>query len=322
MDEKTEKADISEPYCINKSTKTGCCDLDSEKIFNLWATALVLFALVMALVDAFYVMPNYLPPSYLAGDTVYSPRNPAFLQYLYSLLKIVLGIPLILLHLGSSNLAFGAGFWGTAASSALVSYTLLIPYVAALMFVIPGKTGVPPAYRVFQTLITNTGARKVSRAANSAGHAANLSALTRANKHHRSDKYQALLEAEELEDVARFIAQDVNRLGEINSAYEALLVARTNAKIAATSNQADTLLDEVKDAKHALHEAQATQTPSWMRRQSDAAKRFAGRDRSTHSTSSTAAEAERVKAQADALNAVREAYRLQVQKEEWEKRQR
>jgi len=320
MDEKTEKADISEPYCINKSTKTGCCDLNGEKIFNLWATALVLFALIMASVDAFYVMPNYLPKSYLVGDAVYAPRNPAFLQFLYSLLKIILGIPLILFHLGSSNLAFGAGFWGTAASSALVAYTLLIPYVVALLFVIPGQTGVPPAYRVFQTLITNTGARKIKRAANSAGHAANLSALMRGNKHRRSDRYQALLEAEELEDVARFIAQDVNRLGEINSAYEALLVARTSAKIAATSKQADTLLDEVKEAKHALHEAHATQAPSRLRRQSDAAKRFAGRDRSKHSTSSTAAEAERVKAQADALNAVREAYRLQVQKEEWEKR--
>ena len=276
----------------------------------------------MALIDTSYVMPNYLPQPYLVGDGVYSPDNPFFLQYLFSLLKIILGIPLILFHLGSPNLAFGAGFWGTAASSALVFYTLLIPYVAALMFVIPGKTGVPPAYRFFQTLITTTGARKIKRGANSAGYAANLSTLMRANKRSRSDKYQALLEAEELEDIAQFIAQDVSRLGEINGAYEALLVARTDAKVAVTSKQADTLLDEVKEAKHALHAAHAIKTPSGVRRQSDAAKRFAGRDRSKHNRSSTAAEAERVRAQADALNAVREAYRLQVQKEEWEKRQR
>jgi len=276
----------------------------------------------MALIDTIYVMPNYLPQSYLVGKAIYSTSTPAFVQYLYSLLKIILGIPLILLHLGSSNLAFGAGFWGTAASSALVAYTLLLPYIAVLMFVIPSETGVPPAYRFFQTLITTTGARKIKRGASSADHAANLSTLIRANERSRSDKYQALLEAEELEDIAQFIAQDVSRLGEINGAYEALLVARTDAKIAATSKQADTLLDEVKDAKHALHAAHAIKAPSGMRRQSDAAKRFAGRDRSKHSTSSTAAEAERVKAQADALNAVREAYRLQVQKEEWEKRRR
>ncbi len=296
--------------------------MDSEKIFSLWATALVLFALFMALIDTNYIMPNYLPQSYLVEDAAYSPETPAIFQYLYSFFKIVLGIPLILLHLGSSNFAFGAGTWGTAASSALVFYTLLIPYIVALMFVIPGKSGVPLAYRFFQLLITNTGVRKIKRAATSAGHAANLLALLRANKTPRFDRYQALLEAEELEDIARFIAHDVNRLVKINGAYEALLVTRTNARIAVVSKQAGTLLDEVKEAKQALREAHATQAPSWMKRQSDAAKRFSGLDRSKHSKSSTAAEAERAKAQAGALNAVREAYRLQVQKEEWEKRQR
>lgn len=284
---------------------------------GIWSFAIAAYFVAMVPFDLAYIVPNYMPQSF---SYEYFPDEPLF-HLVGSILKVVFGIPLILLHLGSSELAFGADTYGSAASSSLVMYSLFLPYVAILMFIIPVSSGVPPAYRVFQLFITNTGARKVSRAKDSAGHAANLSALMRANKRQRFDKYQALLEAEELEDVARFIAQDVNRLSEINSAHEALLVARTNAKIAAASKQADTLLDEVKEAKHALHEAHTIRTPSWMKRQSDAAKRFAGRDRTKHSKSSTAAEAERVKAQADALNAVREAYRFQVQKEEWEKRQ-
>jgi len=274
----------------------------------------------MTLFDTHYVMPNYLPPGYLTGKSVYSPNTSVLLQYGFSFLKVVLGMPLILLHIGSPNLAFGAGFWGTAASSALVSYTLLLPYLGLMLFMIPGTSGVPPAYRFFSFFIANSGIRKIRNAQSSSDHAENLSKLMRANRNQRFDKYQALLEAEELEDIANFISNDIHRLAQINQSYESLLLARTNAKIAAARKESDVLVGEVKAAKMALRHAQSTPSPSSIHRNSNAARRFANRDGSKQDRSTTAAEAERNKAQADALNAVREAYRLQVQREEWEKR--
>ena len=271
--------------------------MGDDKIFNTWLVALALFVFMMTLFDVHYVMPNYLPKTFQYDGKIYSSTTPVIFKYIVSFLKIILGIPLILLHLGSSNLAFGTSNLGTAASSALVFYTLLIPYVVMLTFFIPGQTGVPPAYRLFQALITNTGIRKLARSRSGADHADNLSTLMQANQHPRSDKYQALLEAEELENIAQFISQDIGRLGAINHAHEALLIARTNAKIGSATKEADILLTGVKEAKLSLNRAQSTASSFSAMKASALAQKFAMRDKSKQSTSATAAEAQRIQAQ-------------------------
>jgi len=196
-----------------------------------WFYALVLFVVAATIFDTQYVMPNYLPSGLLTGERVYSPDTSMFIQYAFSFFKILIGIPLILLHLGSPNLAFGAGFWGTAASSALVAYTLLIPYLAVLLFVIPGASGVPPAYRFFSFFITRSGAKHIDRSLGERGTTFDVNAFDRETSQPRRDKYQARMETEQLEKVAERARAQAAKTREEVGRYSAEEEARTRAKV-------------------------------------------------------------------------------------------
>lgn len=301
-----------------------------------WLVAILLYLGFMIFFDAFYVFPTY--DSQNALTSLLMPRETGAIsavRIFLSIFHVVLGIPLILLHLGSPNLAFGTGFWGNSACHSLVIYTLMVPYLSALWFFIPGKSGVPPAYRFFQALITVSGAKYIKRSLGNRGERFNQKAFEADSKNPRIDKYQALMEAEELEDVAALAATDAARMEKISAEHEAKLIADTDAMVTAEENalknanaiektqaNTDTLLltDNLPNETYVLDRSLVAvkhpdPLPPPNPTKSKLAKNLSG-------ASTTEAEAARITAKATALRKVTDVHRMRARKNAWEEEEK
>lgn len=177
-----------------------------------WFIAVVIFGIAMMFFDTHYLMPNYLPKTAdgsLAWGTSFwhDQYTPTIFKWLISALKFVFGIPLILLASAGGDISFGGSGLSTAAASAVVFYTLLVPYLIVLSFVIENADGVPPGYRAFQFFITSSGAKTLERSMRARGRP-DAVGFARKVDPARSDKYQSRMETEELEATAERLRRD------------------------------------------------------------------------------------------------------------------
>lgn len=196
--------------------------MDEEKVWS----AILLFGIAAALFDTHYVMPNF----------HHSTGGSWLWQMAFAYLRFLFGLPLIAYGLVFGDFVFGERALNSAAASALVMYTLLVPYLFALLFFIEGRSGVPPAYRFFQFFITRSGARRLDRG--------DYSGFNRAVSGTRHDRHQAKMEAEELRAAAKRAdvkAARINkRVGkQMRSELERVEAAERAAKAAAEKFRAE-----------------------------------------------------------------------------------
>lgn len=187
----------------------------------------------------------------------------------------------------------------------------------------------PPAYRFFQFIITASGAKYLRQAAR--GETFNEQGFMRKNERKRVDKYQALMEAEEIVDATKMVEQSAQRMRGVSDAHEELLVRKTDEAIGELSEGSrgvggkrsedlQVLHTRVKEAEANLREAKAVPMPLKPPSIAQTAREFAKRPK-TKTTSTTAAEAERVNAQADAVKAMTELHKQRARKKAWETKQ-
>lgn len=187
-----------------------------------WIFAILVFGALAACLDVFYLMQNYFPHSASGGR--WSPSGTSNWELAYfadqegsplvyvvpalwivSFLRFVFGIPLILIASANGVIAYGAGGISTAAASATVMYTFLLPYLVVMSFFIADDGGVPIGYRVFRSFISQSGAKHVYKGIRTGQF--DSEAFARANSKERTDKFQSRLETEDLEKAKEAAAE-------------------------------------------------------------------------------------------------------------------
>lgn len=186
-----------------------------------WGKAIFWFSIGMVALDIFYLIPNYALS--LTNEPTMTEYAPLPFVVFASWLKFVFGIPLIFIGVATENFIFTSGWFGTASSSALVMYVLFIPYLIALSFLIEGRSGVPPAYRLFQFFIARSGAQYVDQ------ESFDPRAFKRDTEDERHDRYQARMEEEELRAAAERARAAADKMNERSARRMEAEAARVRA---------------------------------------------------------------------------------------------
>lgn len=188
----------------------------SENTVRNWTLAIFVFVIAMAALDTHYIMPKYLVPlnpgpTRAWGSNIWLEQDAIWIpvKYLLCFIRFAFGWLCIMV---ADQVAFGHDGWGTAAASALIYYTLLVPYLVALSFFIEDSDGIPPGYKFFSFFIARSGAGYLDRSLGDRGETFNADGFDRTVREGRTDKYQSRMETEELKKAAERAKADAARI--------------------------------------------------------------------------------------------------------------